>query len=174
MASTELDLDDMTGTVTVRPATEADIPILAYHRAAMFRDMGVLREQLFDPLVADVVKYLSAAMPTGEYIGWVAVDTAGAIVGGAGLQLRSMLPRPDDDGGDIIHGPQAIVLNVYTKRAWRRRGVARLLMQQLLNWTTDNRVQSVVLHAAPEARGLYEQLGFVATNEMRFASRSGA
>lgn len=172
MGSTDLDLSEMTGTVTIRRATEADIPTVAYHRAAMFRDMGALREHLFEPLIEASLRYLPEAMRTGEYISWVATDPTGEIVGGAGLQLRRMLPRPDEDGGDIIHGPQALVLNVYVERAWRRRGVARLLMHELLSWTTDNGVKSVVLHAAPEGRSLYEQLGFVATNEMRLAARS--
>ena len=47
-------------------------------------------------------------------------------------------------------------------------------MHEVLNWTTRNGVKSVVLHAAPEARGLYEKLGFVATNEMRLAARAAA
>jgi GNAT superfamily N-acetyltransferase len=174
MVSIDFGFSDMTGTVTVRRATEADIPTLAYHRAAMFRDMGVLRGDLFEPLLEATMNYLPGAMQTGEYISWVAIDAAGQIVAGAGLQLRRMLPRPNDDGGDIIHGPQAIVLNVYTEQTWRRRGIARLLMQELLQWTADNGVKSVVLHAAPEARTLYETLGFVAANEMRLAARSGA
>jgi GNAT superfamily N-acetyltransferase len=160
--------------VTIRRATEADVPALAYHRAAMFRDMGVLAEHLFQPLVDASLRYLPDAMQTGEYISWVATEGSDAIVAGAGLQLRRMLPRPDDDGGELIYGPQALVLNVYTEPAWRRRGVAKLLMHELLSWTTRNGVKSVVLHAAPEARSLYEKLGFVATNEMRLAARAAA
>jgi GNAT superfamily N-acetyltransferase len=140
----------------------------------MFRDMGVLAAHLFQPLVDTCIGYLSGAMQTGEYISWVATDESGEIVAGAGLQLRPMLPRPTDDGGELIDGPQALVLNVYTEPAWRRRGIARLLMQELVNWTAQNGVKSVVLHAAPAGRPLYEKLGFVATNEMRLAARSTA
>ena len=32
-------------------------------------------------------------------------------------------------------------------------------------------ITSLVLHASRDARGLYEKLGFVPTNEMRFAGR---
>ena len=173
MVFADLDNTATSGSCSIRRAAEADIASLAYQRAAMFRDMGVLAPHLFEPLVDESRRYLPDAMRAGEYIGWVATDATGAIVAGAGLQLRRMLPRPAEDGGELIHGPQALVLNVYTEPPWRRRGLARLLMQELLSWTAENGVQSVVLHAAPEARPLYEQLGFVATNEMRLAARAG-
>jgi uncharacterized protein (DUF1330 family) len=54
-------------------------------------------------------------------------------------------------------------------RSWRRRGVAALLMQHVLAWARHGRLDRLVLHASAEGRRLYEGLGFVATNEMRFA-----
>jgi uncharacterized protein (DUF1330 family) len=54
-------------------------------------------------------------------------------------------------------------------RSWRRRGVAALLMQHVLAWARHERLDRLVLHASAEGRRLYEGLGFVATNEMRFA-----
>jgi len=35
---------------TIRKATALDIPALAYHRAAMFRDMGTLTPYQVEPL----------------------------------------------------------------------------------------------------------------------------
>jgi GNAT superfamily N-acetyltransferase len=60
------------------------------------------------------------------------------------------------------------VLNVHTEPPWRRRGLARRLMLEVLSWARTEALDSLVLHAAPEGRSLYEALGFVATNEMRF------
>ena len=159
----------MTGTFSVRQATAFDIPTLAYHRAAMFRDMGSLPEHLFDPLVEATRSYFTGAVQSGEYVGWVATAETGEVVAGAGLQLRRILPRPDPSGREIILSPEAIVLNVYTEPSWRRRGAAQQLMQHVLAWTARNGVKSVVLHAAADARPLYEKLGFEGTNEMRLA-----
>ena len=64
-------------------------------------------------------------------------------------------------------GRQGIGLNVYTEPRWRRRGVARSLMTAVLSWARAERLESLVLHAAPDGRARYEELGFVATNEMR-------
>ena len=67
-----------------------------------------------------------------------------------------------------MRGPQGLVVNVYTERAWRRRGVADALMRELLRWCSGNGVESIVLHASGEGRPLYQKLGFTPTNEMRY------
>jgi len=155
----------------IRRATTADAGILARHRAEMFRDMSELPDDLYDTLIDAARAYFTQAVADGRYVGWVAEldDESRAIVGGAGLQLRELLPRPDVARGRLVRGPQGLVLNVYTERAWRRRGVAAALMRELLRWCQGNGVESVVLHASAEGRPLYEKLGFTSSNEMRYA-----
>ena len=46
--------------------------------------------------------------------------------------------------------------------------MARSLMFEVLAWARATDLESLVLHAAPDGRPLYEALGFAATNEMRF------
>jgi GNAT superfamily N-acetyltransferase len=59
------------------------------------------------------------------------------------------------------------VVNVYTADAWRRRGLARRLMDAILDWCRANSLDVVVLHASKDGRPLYDSMGFTATNEMR-------
>jgi len=154
----------------IRRATAADAGVLARHRAEMFRDMSELPDDLYDTLVEAARAYFAAAIVYGRYVGWVAEldDPSGAIVAGAGLQLRDLLPRPDVARERLVRGPQALILNVFTERAWRRRGIADALMRELLRWCRGNGIESVVLHASGEGRPLYEKLGFTPTNEMRY------
>jgi uncharacterized protein (DUF1330 family) len=70
--------------------------------------------------------------------------------------------------GVTCGSPGALAAGVRV-RSWRRRGVAALLMQHVLAWARHERLDRLVLHASAEGRRLYEGLGFVATNEMRFA-----
>jgi len=158
---------------TVRRADATDIPLLSRHRAAMFRDMGQLRVHQEDSLAQATDSYLRAALPRGEYLAWVAeaAGTPMTAVGGAGVQLRPILPRPRPDADDLELGPEAIVLNVYVEPAWRRRGVADALMRAILATLAERGIRRIVLHASTDGRRLYERLGFVPTNEMRFVSR---
>jgi GNAT superfamily N-acetyltransferase len=154
---------------SVRVADAADIPTLAAHRAAMFRDMGQLAAHQREPVVRATAAYLRDAIPRGEYLAWIAENpaSAGAVIGGAGVQLRTILPRPRPGTDEVEFGPEAIVLNVYVEPEWRRRGVAEALMRSVLDTLAARRIHRVVLHASEGGRRLYERLGFAPTNEMR-------
>jgi ribosomal protein S18 acetylase RimI-like enzyme len=157
----------------VRQACLEDTPVLARHRAAMFRDMGKLASELEAALTSATAAYLREAMPRGEYLAWVAEDAATppAVIGGAGVQLRPILPRPGADApaadAGLELGPEAIVLNVYVESAWRQRGIGEALVRTALNALAARGIRRIVLHASADGRRLYERLGFVATNEMR-------
>ncbi len=161
----------------VRLAAPDDADIIGAHRAQMFYDMGDIPDHLFDQFRAMSRERLREQLTSGEYIGWLAspVDSLGKIVGGAGVQLRRVMPHPlTSPNGEsrIGEGRHAIILNVYTEPVWRRRGVAALLMRHIIDWSREQKLDRLVLHASDEGRALYEKLGFVLTNEMKFVGDS--
>jgi len=162
---------------SIRRATAADVRVIARHRAEMFSDIGSLPRSLYDRLVADTIAYLEKAIPSGEYLGWL-VAPAGKpeeIVAGGGVQLRRTLPHTVNADGEavLVQGRQGIVLNVYTEKAWRGKGAARALMEAIMTWAHTSGLETLVLHASKDGRHLYETLGFVQTNEMRYQGLLG-
>ncbi len=139
----------------------------------MFRDMGQLASEQEQVLERATASYLREALPRGEYLAWVAepLQETRSIIGGAGVQLRPILPRPRPGSDELELGPEAIVLNVYVDPGWRRRGVAEALMRAALDALAERGIRRVVLHASADGRRLYERLGFVPTNEMRLSPR---
>lgn len=87
------------------------------------------------------------------------------VVGGAGVQLQPILPRPLD-ASRIGEGPRGTIVNVFTEPQWRRRGIAGLLMKEIITWSMDEHLDRLLLHASDDGRSLYERLGFIAGNEM--------
>jgi GNAT superfamily N-acetyltransferase len=158
--------------VRVRAATVDDADVIARHRCRMFEDMGELPPSVFEQLKAVSRAALVDAIARGEYVGWLASpDGSETVVAGAGVQLRRVLPHPRRraDGAVVVaEGRHAIVLNVFTEPEWRRRGLGEILMRHVLEWARARRLDRLVLHASDDGRRLYERLGFVATNEMRF------
>ncbi|HVN83715.1 MAG TPA: GNAT family N-acetyltransferase [Candidatus Binatia bacterium] len=146
----------------IRAAGKMDAEVIARQRVGMLRDMGMLDRREIDSLLAASRAYFAAALPSGEYRGWV-VERGGEVAAGGGLLLRRLLPRP----GHAEVGEEAYVLNVYTEPPHRRRGIARRLTEYILAWCRARGVSRVALHASVDGRHLYEQLGFVPTNEMR-------
>jgi GNAT superfamily N-acetyltransferase len=159
----------MSVSVALRIATITDAAVLAAHRVAMFREMGSVKPDCEQRLREASAAYFTLAILSGEYVGWVAHEPGSpAIVAGAGVQIRSMLPRPNATGHGLLFGREALVLNVYTQPDWRRRGIARLMMEAVTRWAATDGIVSLVLHASDDGRPLYETLGFIPTNEMRY------
>src|SRR5207247_1424004 len=104
----------------IRRATAADAGVLARHRAEMFCDMGELPDGLYDALVEAARAYVTQAITDGRYVGWVAELDAesGEIVGGAGLQLRELLPRPNPGRERLVRGPRGVRGDVDGERGW--------------------------------------------------------
>ena len=154
----------------IRPATREDIPALVRHRCEMFRDMGVLRDDAYDALARASASYYAEAMPSGEYVAWVVSPASQpeVIVAGGGMQLRHILPRPTENGNLLPPGPQGLIVNVYTEKEWRRKGLAEMIMRAIVEWSRENGVASLVLHASEMGKALYERLGFRQTNEMSY------
>jgi GNAT superfamily N-acetyltransferase len=146
----------------IRQATESDAPVIARHRVNMFQDMGEL-----PPNDAPVVESASRArlvaqLVSGEYVGWLA-DDGGEVVAGAGVLLHQYYPTSANPRGR----PTAYILNVYTEPGYRRQGLARQLVSEILRWCRAHDIPRASLHASWVGRTVYEQLGFAPSNEMR-------
>jgi GNAT superfamily N-acetyltransferase len=162
----------MMESIQVRFAQPADADVIGYHRARMFQEMGQIPNHLYKTFERRSQERVRELLVSGEYVGWLASGpgAAGKIVAGAGVQLRKVLPHPAGEHG-FAEGSKAVIINVYTEPEWRRKGIAELLLKRIIEWSREQKLDRLVLHASRQGRSLYERLGFVLTNEMRFAGR---
>jgi GNAT superfamily N-acetyltransferase len=147
---------------TIRRASTADLDTLVAHRQAMFRDMGYHDEAALNSMSAKFRVWLAEHMNSGDYYAWLVCAPDGSIAAGAGLWLMDWPPHmlgQSQRRGNI--------LNVYTAESFRRRGLARELMKAVLVWCGENHIDTIILHASPSGRSLYESMGFTPSNEMR-------
>jgi GNAT superfamily N-acetyltransferase len=154
----------------IRQATVGDAAIIARHRVGMFRDMGRVPT---DALAAELLEASTAMLDTllreRSYIGWLAITENDRVIAGAGAHIQPQLPRISHDGLAITTAPVPLVVNVFTEPDVRGRGIARALMNTLLRWANAQGCDRVALHASDAGRPLYQSLGFVPTNEMRWS-----
>lgn len=160
-------MKDLNVDYMIRFALPEDASIIARHRAWMFRDMGSVNEAECQQLLEVSTPWLASVLKSGEYVGWL-VEYEREIVAGGGILLMDLGPRP----GWFRMGRGGHIVNVYTEVAHRRRGLARKLVQEILAWCAEQKLDQVTLAASDEGRPLYESLGFVATNDMRLARPS--
>ena len=152
----------MTNGYYIREATVADAGTIADHRRSMFADMGEGDGIRHDAVGFASRPWLEKKLSAGEYLGWLAIATDQSVAAGTGIWVIEWPPTITD-----LSGRRAMLLNVYTHTAHRRRGLARALVETSLRWCQVNGITVVILHASDDGRTLYEALGFKPTNEMR-------
>jgi GNAT superfamily N-acetyltransferase len=154
----------------IRVATEGDADKILAHRRGMFEEMGFTDPTVLDQVVAASRGFIEKGLKDGSYRGFLAVTEQGEIIGGAGLAITDWLAHP----AAPKQSRRAYILNVFTAPAFRKRGIARALMQTVLDHCKHEGFISVWLHASKYGRPLYESMGFEATNEMRIMLKQNA
>jgi GNAT superfamily N-acetyltransferase len=154
----------VTGAVTIREATPGDLDVVMHHRRRMFADMGNRDPAALDAMEASSRPVFARGLADGSYRGWLAVDASGRVVAGGGIIRLAYHPSPRDPDPR-----RSWIVNMYTEPEYRRQGLARRLMEAMVEWCRGQRMANVYLHASEEGRPLYESLGFKSSNEMRLA-----
>jgi GNAT superfamily N-acetyltransferase len=152
-------------TITIREGTVADIPEIARHRRRMCEDMNYTDAEALSTMVRVTADYLKKAIPEGSLRSWLACDNGRVVAGGAVV----IVPWPAH--AYDLECRRATILNVYTEPDYRRRGIARQIMETIIAWCKQEGFARVTLHASEYGRPLYESLGFVDNNEMRLNLR---
>ncbi|MGB7537809.1 MAG: GNAT family N-acetyltransferase [Anaerolineales bacterium] len=153
----------MSGSFRIRRGTSADIPVITRHRLGMFTEMRIGDPSDFDAYASEFREFASQAMTTGAFHSWLAETESGEIVGGGAIMVVPWPASPN-----ARKQQRAFLLNVFTEPAFRRKGIARSLVQTMVDWCRGQGFGSVFLHASDAGRPLYQSLGFHPTTELRF------
>src|SRR5258708_5026109 len=119
----------MNESFAIRQATQQDSAVIARQRRLMFADGGQYSDIELTHMESLYQVWVKAKLATGEYVGWLADDGRDEIIAGVGLWLREWPPILNN-----YTGRQGFIENVFTVPSYRRRGIARQLMNVLLAW----------------------------------------
>jgi GNAT superfamily N-acetyltransferase len=127
----------------------------------MFADMGYRDEASLDAMEATSAPFIKAGLENGSFRGWL-VEAGGCVVAGGGVV---MIDYPSSSRDPSAR--RAYILNMYTEPEYRKRGLAKLIVEAMIRWCRERGFSFVSLHASDDGRHLYETVGFKPTNEMR-------
>lgn len=96
-----------------------------------------------------------------DFVAWIA-DLDGRPAASAGLLW---FPHPPGPTNPI--GLEAYILNVYTLPAARRMGLARALMDRVVEEARAAGVRRIWLRASDAGRPMYEEMGFSTSNYLQ-------
>jgi GNAT superfamily N-acetyltransferase len=149
----------------VRPTRSDELSIVLHHRRQMYIDMGYHDVRALDEMERASQTVFGEALRDGSYRGWFA-EMEGQVIAGGGVLLVPFQPSPSQS-----RPMRPFIVNVYTEPSYRRRGMARRVVEEIVAWCRAQGYAAVSLHATDDARPLYESLGFLPTNEMRLELR---
>ena len=134
-----------------------DIDMLMDVRLSMFKIVNDLpADYIFDDeLVVSSRRYFLE----GDQTTVVAVDD-GRCVACASMSYIEIMPTFSHPSGKRAH-----LMNVYTEEHYRRRGIARQLVNMLIEDARVHGATEVSLDATESGRPLYESVGFKASEE---------
>jgi GNAT superfamily N-acetyltransferase len=150
----------MADSLNCRLATPDDAALIASHRACMFRDNELAADSVLFTMGEAFEPWVRERLRDHRYVGLLLEDNA-QVVAGAGIFFCDFPPH-----WRHTEAMRAYVLNVYTDPAYRGRGLAKRLMNSVLDECRERGVATVVLHASPQGRPIYEGMGFTDNDEM--------
>ena len=130
------------------------------HRHRMFHDNAFAGEEALTRMDAGFEPWVRQRLVDGRYVGLL-MEEGSRVIAAAGIFFADFPPH-------WMH-PQplrAYVLNVYTVPEYRGKGHAQQLMRLVIKECERRAVSTIVLHASPLGRPVYEKLGFAPTDEM--------
>lgn len=151
----------------VRKATLKDLEILVHQRRAMWIDLGVTGEARQDAADRTYRRWARTRLRNKQLVAWLVESRDHRIAGGGCVWLQPVQPSPRKPG--ML---QPYLLSMYTDPAFRRRGVASMVVQAAVNWCKSQGFPRLTLHASTMGRKVYEKIGFNRSWEMRLDLQS--
>lgn len=137
-----------------------DINTLAALRQEYFRE--TTERAIPEEVLPNTVRYLEEELATGTLVGIVAVEDEQIVAVGL-LSLFSIMPTIKNPTGK-----RGYLFDFYTRPEYRRRGIATLILNQLMDEARNRGVSDLFLNAREMAIPIYERAGFTfLRHEMR-------
>ena len=149
--------------IEYRIATDNDIELLMSSRLEMLKVVNDLPQDYVysDEIVNESRDYFL----NGDQVTVLALDSD-VVAGCASMSFMRIMPTFSHPTGKRAH-----LMNVYTRSDYRRQGIARKMVNMLIDETWKRGATEISLDATKMGRPLYESLGFTNSTECMVLTR---
>jgi ribosomal protein S18 acetylase RimI-like enzyme len=146
--------------ISLRPVGPDDLRLICDQRHRVFEEAGRDAATLA-AMAGPFEAWLAPLLADGRYFGFIA-QSGSTPVGGIGLMELSWPPHP----AHPVDARRGYVLNVHVEADFRRRGIARQMMDAAEQEFRRRGIGYMILHATAQGVPLYAGLGWRQTSEM--------
>lgn len=137
-------------------ATIDDLELLVDLRLTVLRAANRLDDSVDLAQVRENTRaYYKTALQDESHLAYLVYDET-SLVGTGGISFYRVMPTYHNPTGE-----NAYIMNMYTSPAYRNRGIATHLLQQLVSDARALGISRITLDATPMGRPLYERFGFI-------------
>jgi Acetyltransferases len=136
----------------IRKAEISDIDILTNNRIEFVTSITSIQD--INEFRAVTKKYLENHLNDGSLLCYIVVEE-GRIIASCMLCIYTTIPIPS-----CLNGKSGILLNVYTAKAYRRQGLASMLITKLIDDAKALGVHKILLDYTDDGYPLYKSLEF--------------
>ena len=139
-----------------RKATIGDVDLLTKIRIEVLRAANGLSDDAdMTEVEHQSYEYYQKALRDGTHTAYLAFD-GDRFAGAGGISYYQVMPTFHNPSGN-----KAYIMNMYTRPEYRRRGIARRMLDILINDAKARGISFITLEATMMGRPLYESAGFV-------------
>lgn len=141
---------------TYRKATIGDLDLLTATRIEVLRAANRLPDNTdLTEVEKQSYAYYQKALHDGTHTAFLVFDDD-RFAGTGGISYYQVMPTYRNPDGNKAH-----IMNMYTRPEYRRRGIARHMLDILISDAKSRGISFITLEATPAGRPLYENAGFV-------------
>jgi GNAT superfamily N-acetyltransferase len=123
-------------------------------RMELFKELGEIKESTDINALKSATENFFIKETDNGFICWLA-ECDGQIVGSSGLTI---FKRPPYEGN--LYGLEGYIMNIYTIPQYRKKGIATIIVKEIINYVKKINVKKLWLHSSNNGRYVYEALGF--------------
>ena len=143
--------------VDIRMATKDDIELMMSSRLEMLRVVNDLNDDY--EYSEEFINVSRDYFLNGDQITVLAIDND-EVIGCASMSFIRIMPTFSHPTGKRAH-----LMNVYTRKEYRRQGIARKMVDLLIEETWKAGVTEISLDSTESGRPLYKNIGFSESTE---------
>lgn len=143
--------------IEYRIATDKDIELMMQSRLEMLRVVNNLSDDY--EFSEDIVNNSREYFLNGDQSTVLVLD-GDKVIGCASMSYITIMPTFSHPSGKRAH-----LMNVYTNPSYRRQGIARKMVNMLIDDAWSKGATEISLDATKLGRPLYESMGFIDSNE---------
>jgi len=142
--------------IIIKRATTADIDSLAELRFRLLVEVGDITDmRIEDEIKQKFRDYFLKNIPDNTFIAYVA-EYKKQIIASSGLIIQQYPPTAKN-----ITQAEGYIMNIYTLPEWRKKGIASLVLKQLIRYTESTNIKKLWLRASDDGKKLYKKMGFL-------------